>query len=238
MDWREYQNQTAELFRSIGCSAYIEKSVLGVRGQHAVDVLVTRTIYGLEHRWVIETKHWRKRVSKLHVIALKGIVEDVGADRGILLSSSGFQGGAISMAERSNITLSSLDALRVSVQEELERYTLSSLEKKAAVIANRLADRRHHLYAGESRPTDDYLGGNSCPNPAINYRAFGKLSVLDLGFRSVRIGKIPIPIGFKEDENTITSTRDIGRFLEEASKIIADMEHEQQEQFAKMQLNS
>jgi hypothetical protein len=238
MDWREYQNQTAELFRSIGCSAYIEKSVLGVRGQHAVDVLVTRTIYGLEHRWVIETKHWRKRVSKLHVIALKGIVEDVGADRGILLSSSGFQGGAISMAERSNITLSSLDALRVSVQEELERYTLSSLEKKAAVIADRL----HHLYAGESRPTDDYLGGNSCPNPAINSSfvigAFGKLSVLDLGFRSVRIGKIPIPIGFKEDGNKITSTRDIGRFLEEASKIIADMEHEQQEQFAKMQLNS
>jgi hypothetical protein len=238
MDWREYQNQTAELFRSIGCSADVEKSVLGVRGQHAVDVWVTRTIYGLEHRWVIETKHWRKRVSKLHVIALKGIVEDVGADRGVLLSSSGFQGGAISMAERSNITLSSLDDLRESVREELERYTLSSLEKKAAVVADRL----HHLYAGESRSTDGYLRGSSRQNPAIDssivFRAVGKLCVLDLGFKSVRIGKIPIPIGFKEDGNTITSTRDIGRFLEEASKIIGDMEHVLQEEVAKMQLNA
>lgn len=238
MDWREYQNQTAELFRSIGCSADIERSVPGVRGQHVVDVWVTRNIYGLEHRWAIETKHWRKRVSKLHVVALKGIVDDVGADRGVLLSSSGFQAGAISMAERSNTTLSSLDDLRESVREELERYTLSSIEKKAAVVADGL----HQLYDHESSSKDGYFRGSSRPKPGIDSRAVmeavGKLSVLDFGFRSVRIGKGPIPIRFKEDGNTLTSTREIGRFLEEASKIIAAAEDVLQKQVAKLQVNA
>uniref|UniRef100_UPI00214D0BDC restriction endonuclease n=1 Tax=Klebsiella pneumoniae TaxID=573 RepID=UPI00214D0BDC len=39
--------------------------------------------------WLVECKHWKNPVSKLHVLALREIVTEIGADRGILLSESG-----------------------------------------------------------------------------------------------------------------------------------------------------
>ncbi len=232
MNWREYQDQAAVLFRSIGCTAEIEKIVNGVRGSHEIDVWITRKIYGLEHRWVVETKHWKNRVSKLHVAALKSIVDDVGADRGILLSSSGFQSGAISMAEHSNITLSSLDDMRESIREELERYTLSSLEKKAAIVTDAL----HGLYVHESSSDKGYFMGTSRPKDGVDGTAVmqvaGQVSILDAGFKSIRTGKSRIPIRFKEDGNTLTSTDKLSIFLEEASAIIAEAERVLHEQTA------
>jgi hypothetical protein len=48
----------------------------------------------------------------VHVAALASVVQDVGADRGILLSETGFQAGAIRLASLSNITLTSLTELK------------------------------------------------------------------------------------------------------------------------------
>jgi restriction system protein len=239
LNWREYQKQAATLFRSLGCRAEVEKIVDGVRGSHEIDVWVTRQIYGLEHHWVVETKHWRRRVAKLHVVALKGIVDDVGADRGILLSSSGFQSGAISMSECSNITLSSLEDMRESIREELERYTLSSLEKKAGMVADNL----HALYVNESSISEGgFFMGKIRPKDGVDgnavMNACGRLSVLENGFRSIRLGKHRIPIRFKEDGNSLTRTDKIGVFLEEASKIVGEAEAVLREQSAKIDENA
>ena len=46
---------------------------------------------GFEVTWIVECKYWQTPVNKLHVLALREIVTDTGADRGILLSESGFQ---------------------------------------------------------------------------------------------------------------------------------------------------
>jgi hypothetical protein len=32
--------------------------------------------------WIVECKHWKTAVSKLHVLDLREIVSDIGADRG------------------------------------------------------------------------------------------------------------------------------------------------------------
>lgn len=224
MNWRQYQVQAAELFRSIGCQVEFEQTIAGARGNHEIDVWVTRKIYGLEHRWIVEYKYWRRKVAKQHVVTLKGVVDDVGADRGILLSSSGFQSGAISMAERSNITLSSLEEMHEAIREELERYTLSSLEKKAAMVADGL----HRLYVHESRNKGGYLMGTSRPKLGVDGKAVmnatGKLSILDSGFRSIRIGRHVIPIHFEADGNTLRGTQDIATFLEAASEIVGEAE--------------
>jgi hypothetical protein len=220
MNWREYQDQAAKLFRSIGCKTEIDKKVHGVRGSHDIDVWVGREIYGLEHQWIVECKHWRRRVTKQQVVVLKGIVDDVGADRGILFSNSGFQSGAISIAERSNITLSSLEEMRESIRDEVERYTLSSLESKAAM----LADGLHGLYTYESKKEGSYFWGTSRQKPGVNEKAVMdagvRLAILEYGFRSIRMGKRAIPIRFDEGGNTLRRTDDVGKLLEAASKIL------------------
>jgi hypothetical protein len=110
--WRDYQERAADFFRAIGMDANVEECVIGARGQHDVDVVVRASRAGIEQLWVVECKWWRRSVSKLHVAALASVVQDVGADRGILLSETGFQAGAIRLASLSNITLTSLTELK------------------------------------------------------------------------------------------------------------------------------
>lgn len=104
-NWRLYQEEAATFFREQGCSTEVEAKVIGVRTKHKIDVWVTFSRYGLECKWVIECKLWNKRVSKEKVNALKTTVEDIGADRGIIICEKGFQSGALQAARGTNITL-------------------------------------------------------------------------------------------------------------------------------------
>jgi restriction system protein len=65
VDWKDYQENTAEFFRSLGLDAKTNFSVHGVRTQHDVDVLVTFGHVGFEVKWIIECKHWESKVSKI-----------------------------------------------------------------------------------------------------------------------------------------------------------------------------
>jgi hypothetical protein len=114
--WRDYQEQAAEFFRTLGMDANVDERVDGARGQHDVDVVVRATRAGIRQVWVVECKLWRRSVTKLHVAALAQIIQDVGADRGIILSETGFQAGAIRLASMSNITLTSLAELNESAE--------------------------------------------------------------------------------------------------------------------------
>jgi restriction system protein len=116
--WRDYQEEAAEFFRDLGLEATTDESVTGARGMHQVDVVVRTKRIGIPQLWIVECKLWRRRVGKVHVLALGNIVQDVGADRGILLSESGFQAGAIRQAGYSNVTLTNLSDLRESVGPE------------------------------------------------------------------------------------------------------------------------
>lgn len=112
--WKQYQEDTADYFRSIGLEAETDVSVKGVRTSHDVDVFVTSHFDGFDVKWIVECKYWQKPVNKLHVLALREIVTDLGADRGILLSESGFQSGSFEAAEMTNVQLTSLVSLKSS----------------------------------------------------------------------------------------------------------------------------
>lgn len=117
-DWKEYQEKAAAFFRRQGCSAEVDLKVKGVRAEHAVDVYVTFPRQGIKCIWIVECKLWRNRVPKEKVLALKSIVDDIGADRGIILSEEGFQSGAYDAARNTNITL-------VTSLEEFEKTALT-----------------------------------------------------------------------------------------------------------------
>jgi restriction system protein len=125
--WRIYQEEVAVFFRSLGLQATTDELVYGVRTSHRVDVAVRWTRFGLNLFWIIECKRWRRRVSKVHVLALQSIVQQVGADRGLMMSEAGFQTGAEEVARRSNVHLMSLSDLRVSAENELGMIGLRSL---------------------------------------------------------------------------------------------------------------
>lgn len=114
--WHDYQERAADFFRTLGMDANVDERLEGARGQHDVDVVVRATRAGIEQLWVVECKLWRRSVDKEPVAALVQIAQDVGADRGIMLSEKGFQPGAIRLALASNITLTSLADLKESAE--------------------------------------------------------------------------------------------------------------------------
>lgn len=112
MDWKKFQEVTAQTFRQIGCDVNEDVSVEGARAKHDVDVLVSFDTHGFKVKWVLECKAWNTNIPKEKVMALKSIVEDVGADKGFIISKIGFQAGAIASAQSTNIELITLDELK------------------------------------------------------------------------------------------------------------------------------
>jgi len=138
MHWKELQKEVAELFRSVGCSADEDHKVTGVRGEHKVDVYVNFKALSVECSWIVECKHWNSNVTKEKVLTLQSIVQDVGADKGVLVAKKGFQSGAIRSAQKSNIVLTNLEDLRRYIDDEIKTSGWKALTRRTQYLSWRL----------------------------------------------------------------------------------------------------
>ncbi|GGC16361.1 restriction endonuclease [Dyadobacter sediminis] len=103
-----------------------------------VDVYVEGNIHGIYFMWIVECKAWNSNVPKEKVLALQSIITDVGADRGFLLSEKGFQSGALRIAEKANITLTSLYDLGQTIQTDSVIGRISWRVEKATLRLRKL----------------------------------------------------------------------------------------------------
>jgi len=126
-NWKDYQEEAASFFRSLGLIAETDVTLKGVRTSHDIDVVVKSSHVGFEVTWIVECKHWKTRVNKLHVLGLREIVADIGADRGILLSEAGFQSGAIEAATLTNVHVTSLADASISASNDIYSMRLRDL---------------------------------------------------------------------------------------------------------------
>lgn len=138
--WNEYQDEAAEFFQSLGLATSTNVRLQGVRTSHDIDVLVEIDIAGFQVRWIVECKHWRSAVSKLHILALREIVADIGADRGIILCEEGFQSGAIEAAELTNVQVTSLSDLSISSKGAIYAARLRDLYDRNEICRERYWD--------------------------------------------------------------------------------------------------
>jgi hypothetical protein len=138
--WQEYQEEAAAFFRSLGLDATTNHSVQGVRTSHDIDVFVRSHHVGFDVVWIVECKYWSTPVTKLHVLALREIVADLGADRGILLCEAGFQSGALEAATLTNVHATSLAALRGTASAEFTAMRLRELFDRAETCRVRYWD--------------------------------------------------------------------------------------------------
>lgn len=191
--WQEYQDEAAGLFSSLGLEVRTDERLEGVRGVHSADVVVRSRRAGLEQLWVVECKWRRRRVEKLHVTALAEIVRDVGADRGILLSEVGFQSGAVRMAYRSNVTLTSLAELREETIDELLTLRLGECRLRLARLSERLGKvGQVQRRVGKSRS----VTYRELPGRWGALKLHAAMGIADQGLRRAEIGRWPAPYGW------------------------------------------
>lgn len=125
--WYEFQEILKSYFQLLGCDAQTNVTTQGVRTNHNIDVLVKSKHLGHDLTWIIEAKKWKHRISKLHVLGLRQIVDEIGADKGFIISEKGFQKGALEASKNTNISLLTFEELqkyssKIIQNEILEKY--------------------------------------------------------------------------------------------------------------------
>lgn len=90
----QYQHRTAGLLRELGFAAEMNDPLPAANGVvHKVGVSARIAVAGVNVLWIAGCKLWNRAVPKEKVSALEDIVNDLGADRGLLMSEKGFQSG-------------------------------------------------------------------------------------------------------------------------------------------------
>jgi len=207
--WRDYQESTAAYFRRLGLLAEVEHQVAGARGIHRVDVYVEGTIHGIQFKWVIECKAWKTSVPKEKVMALAAIVQDLGVDRGFLLSEVGFQSGALRAAHKTNITLTSLEDLSNVSSEALADTAIGALHWRLEKAQRRLRRIK------KERFDDDFYPPVMAP--------LGRLFVLDSALEDAMLGEFPNV--YRVDETGRYKADSLDELLKAADEIISAAEN-------------
>jgi hypothetical protein len=163
-DYREYENGIADVLASIvGPTVRVERNVhrIGKSGApRQIDVLLEGRMFGLTDASVIvDGKRWRNNVDVADVDGFAGMVEDVGADFGVLVSASASSDGAKGRARNARgvrlITLSvgELAAWRpAGTVGYAIRIAREHFAESARILRNaglRVAEDRDHAAEGD-----------------------------------------------------------------------------------------
>lgn len=134
--WREYQHEAADVLHQLGFSTKVDDKLPDRSGElQKVDVSASIVLVGVRLLWVVECKSWKRPLPVNSVRTLITLVGDLGADRGLLISESGFQSGVCLNAKGRNITLTSLAGLRANAAIELR---LAAAEARLLQVSNRI----------------------------------------------------------------------------------------------------
>lgn len=136
-EWYQFQEEICDYFNSLGANAKTNVTLNGVRTNHDIDVLVETKFLGQDIVWVIEAKKWKSKVNKLQVFGLRTIVDEIGADKGFIISENGFQTGAIEASKNTNVLLLTYTQLKQLTKELIQSEIIGTYKDRLVLLENR-----------------------------------------------------------------------------------------------------
>jgi hypothetical protein len=217
-DWREYQEDVADFFRSLGYDAQVGEIIRGVRSDHAIDVVIRFYKWGMPHLWIAECKRHQRPVTKADVETFKTIVNEIGAERGFFVSESGFQAGAFDAATKTNVTLTSLDELRTMSRPDLMLEIVRQLERDSLRLPDELNEFTYVVKRGPNSLTSQTKPGVDGEAYSAEY---GKLAMLLMAFDKIRLGQFPIilPMIANDKPKSYVRVQSIAEFVSEGTRL-------------------
>lgn len=104
-DWRDLQTAVANILSESGFSVEVEKVIQTVRGRAEIDVYGQEVVEGRTYTVLCECKNWAARVPQNVIHGFRSVIADAGANLGYIISTAGFQSGALTAAEMTNVRL-------------------------------------------------------------------------------------------------------------------------------------
>ena len=129
-----------------------DRKIRGYDGKYQIDILAEFIALGTSIKILCECKRYKNTVKREKVAILKEKLESIGAQKGILISTSGFQRGAIEYARTHGIAL-------IKVEDYRFEYLSHASGQKAP-------DDDPFLYAERHMPpfvAYDYSSGSNDP---------------------------------------------------------------------------
>lgn len=112
-DWKELQDQVAQLFSELDCDVTVGKRVKLVRGEKESDVAIRDRQTVPPSVYLCECKFWSKPIPQEVIHAFRTVLADFGAHRGFIISRVGFQSGAKEAVQNTNLDLLTFEELQV-----------------------------------------------------------------------------------------------------------------------------
>lgn len=89
-------------------------------GNYQLDGLIEFTFQGIKYKTVVECKKYKSKIKRSQIQVLYDTVQKVGANKGIFISTSSFQKGAMEYARTHGITLLQIvDGFVMTIQNSL-----------------------------------------------------------------------------------------------------------------------
>ncbi len=103
MDWRDYEHFIYNHFRNLYPEAKIDKDVKIVghisKTKRQIDILVDISEVGVNLKLAIECKYFNKKIDVKTIDSFVGFLDDIKANKGIIITSKGFSSAASERAK-------------------------------------------------------------------------------------------------------------------------------------------
>ncbi len=134
------------------CSFQHDKIVEVDDGNYQIDGYIEFTLMVIAYKTIIECKHYKSSITREKVAVLYDKIRACGANKGVLVSTSNFQSGAIQYASKHGIAL-------IQLTDSGNVYETRSINN-ATMYSNGATYNTGYPYAGVMQTSNDY--GVSC----------------------------------------------------------------------------
>jgi restriction system protein len=124
-NWPNLQSEVGRILEECGFKVEVEKTIQTVRGDVELDVYAEEEVRGRRYTIICECKLWKSRVPQNVIHAFRTVVADIGANIGYIVSSNGFQQGALNASELTNVKLATWQEFQDAFEESWYEEFLS-----------------------------------------------------------------------------------------------------------------
>jgi len=136
-NWKNLQSDVAQILTECGFNVDTEKNITAVRGEVEIDVFAEDSTQTPPAIYLCECKHWNSNVPRREVHAFRTVVNDFGANWGLMISKLGFQRGAHDAARHTNLKLLSWQEFQELFAERWYReYMVNKLPAESEPLAD------------------------------------------------------------------------------------------------------
>ncbi len=104
INWQDLQKGVCRIFNEIGLDAEIGITFKTPRGNVEIDVFAIDENSVDKIRYIVECKNWNQSIPQTVIHAFTTVMHEIGANIGFVISKQGFQSGAESYTQHTNIS--------------------------------------------------------------------------------------------------------------------------------------